>query len=449
MCLAEDLHRVGMKKVRVLPIISGDEPIATAKKINNSSADVVIFWMERPFVASVFFDNCLAVAQQVEKPTYWGGIFSTMFGHRHQEVQTYFDTLCVGFNLPKIAKLISNGDHGPIILAPGGYNYNEYELDLNFLCDTHRFRTQKLYGYYSSVGCPNNCHFCFNNIYKIYDCNYSHRSINKVKTDLNNFIDFFRPKEIVFKDLNFFNHPEALNILNYVKNKGVKISGNLDITLNAITEELIERLSVEFKIRRLFFGLEAFEQDDLKKINKNSHIKKLYNIVEWLDNYEITLNGIVMFGFPWQTKESIKRDMQRAVDLMSCCGNLDIRFLPYIPLPGTLLQKTGFPDWPDKLKLLELMQKLDLSEYNFRSFPFSDEIQQINPHKLQLTSRNYAKIRRRYLSSNRTNAITRPLLKRVMQAYEKELLSLRLAKKIWILNGMMRIFSSLIRSLRC
>jgi radical SAM superfamily enzyme YgiQ (UPF0313 family) len=413
--LAEELDALGFKP-SIIPVLQLDNIDKIAKAANaNKNCKAVVFWMERMLACSRTFDVCLDLAKKINKSKYLGGFYATIFYKQILEKEQCFDYVIQGLHLPHIAQAIKTGHGQRLIQAQGDIDINKYSLNLDYIAEKDKF-SKTMDGYYASQICPNNCRYCANTLRKKFGLSYQTRSLDKVKSDILQMKEKFKCEEIALKDPVFFANPEAYKILQFIKEQKIEIAKNVDLTLNEITEDRLRVLSGEYNVRSFFFGLEAFSQEVLiDKLGKYSTIKALYEISEWVGKYDVRLSGIVMFGFPWQTKESIISDARQAIDLMKKCPNIRIRFLEYIPIPGTEICEEFFKD---KISHLDYRDHIRLFDTNFkRRFPYQKQFHDFDLYLFSRSFVNYLRYRD-FARRGRLRKLRRIIKSMMIPAYE-------------------------------
>lgn len=108
----------------------------------------------------------------------------------------------------------------------------------------------------------------------------------------------------------------------------------------------------EFRDKGMFMciiGIESMRQENLNKINKNISLDILIETVKELDENDIYIHGTYMIGYPSDTEESIKEDIDRLSKLG--INSLQISILtpyPHTPLWEEIDEKYGiYGDYED------------------------------------------------------------------------------------------------------
>ncbi|GEM_PF-2920949 len=415
--LAEEFAAAGAQ-VRVVPVVNGESLPALAARLQG---DLVVFWQERMTVCARLWARAAELAGMLKRKPLLGGVFATIFSEDVLREEPVYRGVITGFDLKTIAARVLAEENTPSLDAPGGIDMNAYALNLDLLDDTHKFHGA-MHGYYTSQSCPNRCTYCMLPLRKKFGLAYQLRGIDLVRDDIDRMQRQLAATHVSFKDPNFFARADALDILEHCRVRGLGVAKNIDIELNQITEPLIAALQQRFGVRSLFFGLESFDQRVLsEEFLKPSRIRHLYEILRWIDRYEVDYSGIVLFGFPWQTDETIKDDLRQAFAIMRRSRRMSIYFAPYFPIPGTQMFQRHYAD---KLAGYTLRQKISLfnpAPENFRHFAFASSFS-IDFNRLLRAMAGYNTVRTQRQHHLR-NPLTRGLCDATLQTYETSLLA--------------------------
>lgn len=323
---------------------------------------------------------------------YWASTLTEAYPVHFQP----FDLVLSGFALDKAAQAFDAGTKGgnplPAVDVSGPCDWNAYELDLSPISTLETYvGNGYVSGYRTTFGCPKNCYFCYNNMLRNQGARYFERDLEKIERDVQSIMEKYDNAALQIKDRNFFcNKKRAFAVIDMLRSMGVTITSNLDITVNDAQEDIFAKCR-DSGVNSMFFGLESLHQESLERFNKTYPLAKLEKLFEYGDKYEITLNGCLLLGLPWQTAEIIREDVRKAFTYMNDFKFLRINFNNYHPLIDTAVQQQYFPDVADKLSLEELHEV-----YNFRATP---EMQ----HKLYgpaFDGMNFEKLRMHALALN-------------------------------------------------
>lgn len=347
-------------------------------------ADIFVCW-ETYARSFRFVQHHFALAKTLKQtfnsPVLFGGYWPTVYGESYDEFQV-FDTLICGYAIDEAAEIINQGPNERFIReAHGPSAYDKYELDLSFL----RTNLEKyvlfdvLQGYFSSFGCPKRCSFCINDLYQNLGSQFCPRSADQIKRDIDTLNSHIPFKAINFKDSNFFyDLDRAEECLNYVKLIGKEINYNLDITVRDAVEEFFRRIGVLCSERHFFFGLESFIPEERKIFGKPYSEEELEAFFERAKRFRFNISGNLMFGFPFQSKESILQEVCRAIVAMRAYPNLTIYTSAYIPKAGTGMQKNYFPDLHSRLTFEQLISVYHSNAEHLQDVIYGDQFKGIN-----------------------------------------------------------------------
>ncbi len=95
--------------------------------------------------------------------------------------------------------------------------------------------------------------------------------------------------------------------------KTFNLNKNAEITIEANSEDLTDEKLKLLKrhVNRLSIGIETFNKEILKKLNRTINIDNLKNAFKYFDNVNLDL----MYGFENETIEDLKKDLEKLVKL--------------------------------------------------------------------------------------------------------------------------------------
>lgn len=204
-------------------------------------------------------------------------------------------------------------DGGSIIDNPG----KGYIKDLDSLPMLNRdlFEVEKYieHYYHSSVktrtlevtwsrGCPYKCVYCINSHS---DGGYRVRSADKVFEEVKYLKERYKITDFVLASEVFtVNKKKAVDFCNKV--------APLDVTWSCFTRTdlLNDEMLAAMKYgncRQIFIGIEAADNEMLKKMNKRITIEKIGSAIPIIRKYNIEVRGGLICGLPWETPETMKK----------------------------------------------------------------------------------------------------------------------------------------------
>ena len=158
---------------------------------------------------------------------------------------------------------------------------------------------------------------------------------------------------------------ELKELFNIIKIFNLK--ENAEITLETNSEDLTkEKLNfLKDKINRLSIGLETFNEETLKKINRKVNIKNIKNAFNYFNNINLDL----MYGFNNQTLKELEKDLDKIIKL----NPTHISTYSLIIEPNTKLYIEKYENIDEELdrKMYEIIQK-KLKQNNYIQYEISN-----------------------------------------------------------------------------
>ena len=160
--------------------------------------------------------------------------------------------------------------------------------------------------YESSRGCPFRCSYCLSSI----DKRVRLRSLDKVKRELQFFIDR-RVPQVKFVDRTFnCNHEHALGIWNYIQKHDNGVTNfHFEVSADILNEEELEMLSgMRPGLVQLEIGVQSTNPETIKEIRRTMNLDRLRSIVERIHagkNIHIHLDLIA--GLPHEDYDTFVR----------------------------------------------------------------------------------------------------------------------------------------------
>lgn len=216
-----------------------------------------------------------------------------------KELLKYYLNRCVECECEKNVKLLN--EIKGLILREGRTGERE-SLDLNdlpFPYDRLEDFENKIIYYESSRGCPFRCSYCLSAIDKAVRL----RSMDKIKKELQFFLDGKVP-QVKFIDRTFnCNHAHALEIWRYIKENDNGVTNfHFEIAADIMTEEELELLSgLRPGLVQLEIGVQSTNEVTLREINRfvnTEHIAKVVKALREKENIHIHLDLIA--GLPFE-----------------------------------------------------------------------------------------------------------------------------------------------------
>lgn len=333
-------------------------------KAGNADKDNVIFREITPEVIAVLLWHqnwlngldglkMLSIAKRIKQisgkiKVIAGGYLATLAPEIY-ESQDCFDCVLVGYpwNEEIIDALFLNTKEN--ILTPKHSAEFPQNLDLSkgekYFNPSSFFineSSNRMSTYSFSYNCNNGCSFCYN-----YSFLKSGGGIVKDFKTIENEINFLSSKYgvniIESKDPNIFVDKNCgLKVLElFAKSQKVKLSGNIDIMVKDMSEEIFDLL-VSAGVSYIFFGLESLDKNVQSDINKPLSMEKLDKLLSYGEAKKLFFMANLMIGIGKDktnplTKSDIKQEKSAISYLLKKYLNLEIQMRLFMPLLGTPL----------------------------------------------------------------------------------------------------------------
>jgi anaerobic magnesium-protoporphyrin IX monomethyl ester cyclase len=186
-----------------------------------------------------------------------------------------------------------------------------------------------------SRGCPYGCTYCS---LKIMGKRRRARSVGNIADEAEMMLDRFGWVQPSFVDPIFpFSRREGLDYANELIRRGLhqKQVWITETRVDLVDYELLVALK-ESGLRRIMFGIEAGDADDLVSIGKTSGVDRAVQAVQAARKAGLVVIGFFMLGVPGSTRENMERTITYATKL-----GLDFaKFNVFVPYPGTPIHGT-------------------------------------------------------------------------------------------------------------
>lgn len=196
--------------------------------------------------------------------------------------------------------------------------------EIPFVYDDLSNFDNKIIYYESSRGCPFSCSYCLSSI----DRRTRFRDFSIVKEELKYFLDN-KVKLVKFVDRTFnASHNHATSIWKYIaENDNGITTFHCELSADLIRDDEIEFLSGFRKgLLQFEIGIQTFNPQTLKAINRNTDMTRLCQVVKKLHNAgNIHLHLDLIAGLPYEDIASFKNSFNRVYEL--CPDEFQLGFL--------------------------------------------------------------------------------------------------------------------------
>jgi len=239
-------------------------------------------------------------------------------------------------------------------------NLNTLPLPAWHLYDLKKYRASKLSAKGSPVGpietsrgCVYGCTYCNK---KIFGKCFRFKSVKRVVEEFEHLKKSGFNEIHVWDDMFTTHMPRAKEICDEIVKRNIKIPWALTcgIRVNNVDQEIFYKLK-KAGCHAVYFGVESGDQKILDRVKKGITLIQAKKAVKMAKKAGLETVTFFMLGLPGETKESIKKTINFAIELDSDYAKTTI----LTPYPGTPI----FEEWDKKGHITTK----DWSKYNFHS----------------------------------------------------------------------------------
>ncbi|MBS3097305.1 cobalamin-dependent protein [Candidatus Woesearchaeota archaeon] len=178
-------------------------------------------------------------------------------------------------------------------------------------------------------GCPFKCSFCSQIV--VFGNKIRERSVDNVIEEIKEIRDKYKITHLVFYDDTLgLNRKRTMELCDRIINEKIDITFEGMTRVNCIDEELIIKMK-QAGLNRLSFGVESGNQDILNAIKKGINLQQIRDAYRLVDKHGIETRMSIIFGLPFETKETIKKTIKFMKSLKCYQAYVNIG----TPFPGT------------------------------------------------------------------------------------------------------------------
>lgn len=183
----------------------------------------------------------------------------------------------------------------------------------------------------ASRGCPYRCKFCLWPQVMYQGNNYRTRNTIDVVDEMEYLVKEINFKSIYFDDDTFnIGKQRMLRLCAEIKRRKLNVPWAIMARADLMDEEILEHMR-DAGLYAVKYGVESATQELLDNINKNMDIKKTQRIIKFTKMLGIKTHLTFTFGLPGETKETIRKTIDLALNL----DPTTIQFSILTPFPGT------------------------------------------------------------------------------------------------------------------
>ena len=181
----------------------------------------------------------------------------------------------------------------------------------------------------TSRGCPNHCTFCS----KTLGHRVTSQSPERIFNDLNFLIKEYGIREVMFHDDAFtFQKKNVHALCDMIIGARTDILWTCFARADNVDEELIRKMK-KAGCHQIMFGIENFDEDILRSLNKNMDVGQIEKAIGWTRKAGMECRVALMIGNPKDTEAIIKSNIRKVIQLRPDYLAVNI----VTPYPGTEL----------------------------------------------------------------------------------------------------------------
>lgn len=162
----------------------------------------------------------------------------------------------------------------------------------------------------SARGCPYTCNYCV----RSFGQKLSYRSPEQIIVEIKILKDKFKIKSLRFIDDTFTaSKKRVLEICNLIIENNLEINWTCLSRVDTIDEEMII-LMKKSGCKRIYFGIESANMENLKFLNKEINVIRAKEIILFCRKQKIETFGFFIVGIPFETNNSIYESIQFAIN---------------------------------------------------------------------------------------------------------------------------------------
>ena len=245
--------------------------------------------------------------------------------YRPQEIPYIYDYVVVGNGEDFIRNALQGKLPKERVITGGErittFHPDSYKHFAPYNPNYHRGSTSS-YTLRTSFGCYWNCHFCA--------CLLNRQVLFREASEVKKQVDFLYDKgvrNLRIIDEIFTEHPEFETLCEYFR----PFSWVAQTRMNLLTEPKARQMK-ECGCDIVQVGVESFNEDVRRKLNKRLSQKQLWESAKIAHDAGLKLNGYIMLGTPYDTIETIQETVDIGKNLLN---SFQLRPDIFCPLPGT------------------------------------------------------------------------------------------------------------------
>ncbi len=185
----------------------------------------------------------------------------------------------------------------------------------------------------TSQGCPFECIFC--PVVPLTGKRVRYRSVENILGELHECIDRYGIRHFLFHADTFTLKKQwVVDLCRAIVEQGLAIEWAANSRVDTIDKERLEWMK-RAGCRIIGFGVESGMDEHLQAMGKNATTEQARHAVQLCRECGIRSHAFFVFGFPWDTEESIQKTIDFALELDPDFFDFNLAF----PIPGTQLYR--------------------------------------------------------------------------------------------------------------
>ncbi|MBN1353833.1 MAG: B12-binding domain-containing radical SAM protein [Candidatus Omnitrophica bacterium] len=200
---------------------------------------------------------------------------------------------------------------------------------------------------FTSRGCPFDCIFCSS--HNVFGRTVRMRSAHNIFEEVMGLAGNFGVKRIAFQDDEILcSKKRFLEFCDLMIGSGLKIKMSMRTRIDSIDEEILSKAK-RAGLTRISYGIESWNDDTLRKINKRYTVKTIHEKLKAIEKHRPFTSFNNICGFPWETREHLRKNLREIAKISKTIPYFTT-FVTPIPYPKTRLydlyhEKFGFTGW--------------------------------------------------------------------------------------------------------
>lgn len=307
------------------------------------------------------YSNAISIARIAKKNsvfTVLGGVHASALPEKILEEETVFDVICVGEGEKTWLEICEHIQRqksledilGIVYKKDGQIKRNKRrpyicQLDTiplpardlvnmtSYFPHSHNYRKGKTASIITSRGCPASCTFCAS--YLTTGSIFRPHSPKYVINEIEHIIKKYGIRNFLIQDDTFtVDYDRTAKICNLILSKKLNINWFCFARADTVDKALL-RLMKKAGCYSIGYGVETAEENILKTLKKGLDLEQCRNAIKLTNKIGLKTQAFFIFGLPNETKESIKKTVDFALETSPALAFFNI----LVPYPGTYLFK--------------------------------------------------------------------------------------------------------------